>query len=402
VLREQIEAPPAPLIYGMWMSVAWLPLLTLLIREHSIFVAAVPSLILASAVLFLKRWRSSAENQNSTPLDASTQSSLFRIQESPSLLRTLLPPVLTSIAFQAGIGVLLIGHPLGAGSLFALCAVLPIWAAPTKLHGEGFDQRTRLSIRGLITNSLIVILLTAISLTPFLIKNGFTAGWNVFLRRARVGAPVSLLPKIHAPSLAPGSSYSGIILFVPPKPREKITPPPPATHTPFGGALTKPTIIPFDGAYWYFKRPDPRPKADARVLRGDPTKENIRSTDFYPLSMEAHQHLGNSISMGCCRAIRLAIQNADDRPGAIYVEILLKSTSSKEAPPQSLGTLVVPSSMDRHIALNRPPVDEFLSFPISPDTHGRQFDEITVAIKPSRGRAMAGAHIAVQHFELVP
>ena len=110
----------------------------------------------------------------------------------------------------------------------------------------------------------------------------------------------------------------------------------------------------------------------------------------------------NSISMDCCRAIRLAIRNADDRPGAIYIEILLKSTALKEAPAQSLGTVVVPSSMDRHIALNRPPVDEVLNFPLSPGTYGRQFDEITVAIKPSRERAMAGALIAVQHFELVP
>jgi hypothetical protein len=161
-------------------------------------------------------------------------------------------------------------------------------------------------------------------------------------------------------------------------------------------------IIPFDGAYWYFKRPDQRPKADAPTVHGDPTKANIRSTDFQPLSMEAHQYLGSPIQMDCCNALRLAIQNADDRPGSIFIEILLKDTTSKESSTQSLGSLVVPSSEDRHIPLNRTPVKEVLSFSLPPSTRGKQFDEITVMIKPAKERARAGAHIAVQHFELVP
>ena len=78
--------------------------------------------------------------------------------------------------------------------------------------------------------------------------------------------------------------------------------------------------------------------------------------------MEAHQYLGYPIKMDCCNAIRLAIQNADDRPGAIYMEILLKDTTSKESSTQSLGSLVVPSSEDRHMSLNRPAVQEVLSF----------------------------------------
>jgi hypothetical protein len=34
--------------------------------------------------------------------------------------------------------------------------------------------------------------------------------------------------------------------------------------------------------------------------------------------------------------------------------------------------------------------------------HGRRFDEITVVIKPSSGRALAGSKIAIQNFVLVP
>ena len=129
---------------------------------------------------------------------------------------------------------------------------------------------------------------------------------------------------------------------------------------------------------------------------------NIKSTDFQPLSMEAHQYLGTPIKMDCCNAIRLAIRNADDRPGAIYMEILLKDTTSKGSSTQSLGSLVVPSSEGRHMSLNRPTVQEVLSFSLPQGVRGKQFDEITVVIKPAKERARAGAHIAVQHFELVP
>src|SRR5260370_2611905 len=88
VFREQIEAPIGPLICGMWMSAAWLPLLALLFREHSVWVASVPPLISASAALFLKRWTSAAENQTTAPFQAAAASTLFHIQEPPSLLRT--------------------------------------------------------------------------------------------------------------------------------------------------------------------------------------------------------------------------------------------------------------------------------------------------------------------------
>jgi hypothetical protein len=242
---------------------------------------------------------------------------------------------------------------------------------------------------------------TGIALLPFLKHSRFAAGLSALLR-TRTNASTSPLSKVGARILVPGEDYSGVILVLPRKPHEKIVPPAPANHTQLSSVLAKAVIIPFDGVYWYFKRPDQRPKVDAPTVRGDPTKANIHSTDFQPLSMEAHQYLGNPIKMDCCNTIRLAIQNADDRQGAIYMEILLKDTTSKGSSTQSLGSLVVPSSEDRHMSLNRPAVQEVLSFSLPRGARGKQFDEITVVIKPAKERARAGAHIAVQHFELVP
>ena len=401
VFREHIEIPFRPLILGFWMSPAWLPLMVLLIKEHSIWVAFVPPLISVFAVLFLMRWKSNVEKQAAAP-DSDTLS-LFHLQEPPSLLRSVLPAALTSIALEAGAAALLLGYPLWAGGLFALCAVLLLWALPIRSRSEDAARRTQVSKRSLVIGSLLVFLLTGVVLIPFLRPGPFTEGLQRLkglLRIPQVDAPGSH-PKTNAKSQTYGG-YSGFILILPPKPREKTVPPAPVNQNSFSSVRTAPTIIPFDGAYWYFKAPDHRPRANARVVHGEPTKVNIHSTDLQALKMEAHQYLGTPIETSCCRVLRLAIQNADDRAGEISIEVLLQDTAGKESFTQSLGTLVVPSSKSGHSILGRAPVEETLDYPIPTGVHGRQFDEITVAIKPSWERMLAGAHIAVQHFELVP
>ena len=403
VFREHIEIPFRPLILGFWMSPAWLPLLVLLIKEHSVCAAFVPPLISVFAVLFLMRWRSSAEKQASAPLQTGDTPSLFQLQEPPSLLRSVLPAALTSIALEAGAIVLLLGYPLWAGALFTLCTVLLLWALPIKSRTDEAARRAQVSKRSLVIGSLLVFLLTGVALIPFLRPGPITEGLQRLkglLRIPQVDTPGSH-PKTTAKNQTYGG-YSGFILILPPKPREKTVPPAPVNQTSFSSVRTAPTIIPFDGAYWYFKAPDHQPRANARVVHGEPTKVNIHSTDLQALKMEAHQYLGTPIELSCCRVLRLAIQNADDRDGEISIEVLLKDTAGKESFTQSLGTLVVPSSKGGHSFLGRPPVEETLDFPIPPSAHGRQFDEITVAIKPSLERMLAGAHIAVQHFELVP
>jgi len=384
IFREQIDAPFRLLVFAIWPSVVWLPLLVLLIRENSVWMVLLPPLITASAVFALKRWSLASRNSAITPRDAGAIYTLFHIQRPPSLLRVITPAIITSIAFQAAATELTLGNLLTAGSLLAASTVFPLWTYPIKLRPFVLNQDTRSSGRSVAPLTLTVFLLIAIALLPYSISNNRT--------------PVS--PKKTAGSLAHGDSYSGVILILPPKPHHEIVDPPPLASTQFSSSRNKPMIIPFDGVYWYFRQPDQHPRADAPIVRGDPTKKTIRSTDTRPLSMEAHQHLVTPIKMSCCRAIHLAIQNADNRPGAIFVEILLKNTTSKAT--QSLGDLVIPSSEDQNISLTRPPINETLSFPFPTRNRARQFDEITVVIKPARERALAGAHIAIQHFKLIP
>ena len=204
--------------------------------------------------------------------------------------------------------------------------------------------------------------------------------------------------KVPAPA---HRGYSGVILLLPPKPPQAIRPPAPELAQEFKNARVEPKVIPFDGAYWYFKEPDIRPEPDARVVHGDPLKARINSTNDVPLSMEAHQVLLSPISMSCCSALRVDTVNADDRSGTIAIEVVLRNSGPKAGSGLSLGTMVLPSSTGA-IPLDREPVHESLTFRFPRNARRKQFDEITIRIKPAGERALAASQVSVESFALVP
>lgn len=160
--------------------------------------------------------------------------------------------------------------------------------------------------------------------------------------------------------------------------------------------------IPFDGVYWYFKAPDTRPEPDAHIQHGSPAKIDVRSTDWRPIVMEARQNLGTLVELNCCSHIRVAIQNADNRPGKIALGVILTNTTLPGKPSLYLGQSPVVSSHAIQFSIDRPPVSEVLDFRIPNNSKIRQFNEITVLFRPASERSMAGAKIAIQEFSLVP
>jgi hypothetical protein len=385
--RSQLDASAGPLIVSLWMAVAWLPLLWILVQEHSSWVAGVPPLITAHGVLFLRRWLGSSIEVHEQP----TPKGLFEIREEPSLVSVVAAPASAAIALQMAILLLVLGHPRLSGLLMAAGTIYPAWRFPIRMQ-----VTTRARRRGIAIGSFDVLLLTSIALIPFLRSVLLTGGLGGLF--PHIAAPPSLSMPKGGFELPPLTDYSGIILFVPARPKEKLIPPPHAAPAELLGAHTKPLVIPFDGAYWYFKVPDLRPKADARVVKGDPIKANVHSTDFRPLAMEAHQMLGSSIRLDCCTAMKVSIRNGDNRIGQIDVELILKDKGKS----QSLGTDFLRSSVPTQIPLDRAPVDETLTFQVPASLKGRKFDEIAVVIKASRERSRAGAKLAVQQFVLVP
>jgi len=199
----------------------------------------------------------------------------------------------------------------------------------------------------------------------------------------------------------PGSEYVGIVLWPPPVKKE-IIPPLPRDHSFAIGGAAKPVVIPFDGPYWYFKAPSKRPGPHAHIAHGKPTDVTVRSSDWAPLLMEAHQNLGSTIDLACCSEIDVAITNADTRPGKIALGIVLTDSNSSGKPWRALGEQTIVSSEADQIPMNRPPVKEILRFPISRAALMRQFNEITIVFLPAKERARGGAKVSIQSFTLIP
>jgi hypothetical protein len=389
LIREYVEPSVRTLTVHIWAVVVWLPLITTLTAERSLWISCIVPWAFANAITFLNLW--SKLPQDDEPVAPSGR---FFLQPlfTPPLWRALLPYCITVVTMQAGLVSLVTGHPWSATALISAGVMLFLMRHPCV---RGMAKSQRKFSRFSLLQTAAVFFLISTALTPYLQKAyGLRSLASLLAVRAPLVRP--------ATKSAVGSHYSGVILTLPAKPQRRIDPPTASDQSSFSSALSKPVIIPFDGVYWYFKQPDTRPATDARIQQGDPIKANVRSTDYRALAMEAHQTLLNPISGDCCHAMRIDLLNGDDRPGPIRIELLLRDTSGKPGSSLLLGSIAIPSSQLQHIALNRPPVPESLRFQMPAKARGRRFDEITVVIKPSADRALAGSKIAIQNFVLVP
>jgi hypothetical protein len=394
-VRDENEGAGRPVIWSViwtaWVAIVWLPLIALLTAEHSLWVAGVLPVTAVFATLLLKRRAVSLSESDVIFLEHEVETTPFQLLESTPIWRVLLPPSVASVVLQAGVVMLVAGHGWTAGCLFGAGAIYPVerWLERAAVTG---GRRWGRAASG---NSLTVWLLLLLALIPFM------AAYAAGQLNGLLGIQVRTAPKLALPSLAHSrsSGYTGLILVQPRKPQEIVAP----VATAVTSSLKDTKVIQFDGAYWYFKDPDTRPAANAHVIQGDPIKRHVRSTDDEPLMMEAHQPLGHELAMSCCRSLRVDVKNADNVPGAIAMEVLLRDTKSpKNGRAVSLGTVVLATSTVSPMPLQRPPVDDTVTFRLPRGARGATFNEITVRIKPSRERSLAGAQVAIRDFALQP
>lgn len=188
-----------------------------------------------------------------------------------------------------------------------------------------------------------------------------------------------------------------VVLLQPPQPHERELAMP-AAAVARGGSGTAFVVIPFDGSYWYFKHAGDTPDGAVRRERGDPRRVTIRSTDSLPLLMEAHQVFEPPLHAGAARALRVRVTNADDRPGAIALEVIVKGRQGAH----SLGTLPLRSSTAEYVGPGRQPVEETLVFPLPQAARTEPIESLTVRLKPDTTRALAAPLVAIQSFALQP
>ena len=403
IFGERADAPARFLVAAIWPSVVWMPLLVLLERESSVWVVLVLAVIAGSATGLLRRWHYDARGEGQEPVRAEGPiSSVFAMQRTRTLVRVLVPAIATAVALEGAMAELAVGRRFSAGMLLGASTVLPVWRYPRRVRTVRADADRAPLLRGAARRTVWVFLLLAIALMPYIRSPHLSRAMRAMLR-TRPPALGASSPKSHKEAAARLGAYFGVILVLPSKPKHEVVVPAAARTTDARSFGRRSVVIPFDGAYWYFKRPDERPRVGAPVVRGDPTRKEIRSTDLRPLSMEAHQRLPKPVPMSCCGAIRVTVRNAEREAGTITLEVLLRDEGQKGGASLSLGRVLIPSS---EIGAGSGPggarAEEVLSFTIPPQGKVRRFDEIVVMIQPTGARARRGAHVAVESFELVP
>ena len=201
-------------------------------------------------------------------------------------------------------------------------------------------------------------------------------------------------------AFGPGGFESVILWPFPPK--KQIIPPMPAPRNFLGPEKSRPMVIRFDGAYWYFQPPDTGPGRTAHQAHGTPLAVNIQSTDEFPLMMEAHQRLIGPVRLSRCREIDVEIQNRDNVRGALSLGLMLGDSELPGKPTLYLGQKEIETTMPGFFSYKTGPVFETIRFAIPAAAPIRRFDEITVMVLPDFEHSMIGPKIAIEQFELQP
>jgi hypothetical protein len=142
-----------------------------------------------------------------------------------------------------------------------------------------------------------------------------------------------------------------------------------------------------------FRWPATRPPIGAVVRRGNAAELSFHTTDGWPMEMEAHQKLDPPVDIKCCGEIQLVIQNTDQYPGTISLELILIDRTAATNPAQSLGA----------VAAGSPSLSvQLLRFPIPRVPAIGKFDEFKVVFRRAQLRADRSARIAIERFVLVP
>lgn len=380
--------PSFPVVQAACLTSLWIPAWVLFAQTWSLLMMVAGCLCLASLGIFLKRYTAAPV----APSPSHSERLLGAPLETTPLRRALFPSLVLALLTEAAV-VLTIARRYPAASLvFGACAAAIAWRA-TSPRPLPLKPRPGLVATG-------AFLFTVIALLPYLKVSPLHGSLATLLR------PTNATRRDGGPPKEPANAsdgYTGIILLSPSEERKKIALPVKHEIDVFGHKFIEPMEIPFDGAYWYFKAPDKAPRPTARLVRGSSIKTTVRSSDGYPLLMEAHQKLTDPIDLGCCSAIQLVVENGDHREGAIALELWVKRRSISPPSSHYLGTAVIPSSLHPSSTQSgSAPQEEKLLFPIPSAMDGTQFDEITVIMHAAPARARIGAQVAIRRFVLEP
>jgi hypothetical protein len=195
--------------------------------------------------------------------------------------------------------------------------------------------------------------------------------------------------------------YESLILWPYPE-KKQIVPPIPREDWMLAPGTSRPTIIRFDGAYWYVQPPDKRPGPLAHQAHGTPVSVDIHSNNRFPIVMDAHQALAAPVRIARCREIDVEIENRDNRAGSIAMALLLTDETSPQKRTLYLGQQAIVSTESAHFAFKPSPVSETVRFSVPTNGNMKKFDDITILILPDIEHMFTPPKIAIVQFQLFP
>ena len=199
----------------------------------------------------------------------------------------------------------------------------------------------------------------------------------------------------NSPSI--GGDYRGVILWPEETKHTTLIPPLPQLHRTFGIGSENPLSIPFFGAYWIFKSPDRRPAPRSYETKGTLLDRTFRSPDYYPLQFEAHQNLGSSIDLACCKAIAIEVRNKDRDPLTISLQLNLIDATGPFPMNQNLGLQTISSTPTTDGVIS-----ERLTYPIPAAHVISRFDGFHIRFHLKGIRRNVSPKVAIDRFLLIP
>jgi len=379
----------------------WIPALVILSEElspASAFVAMIAAFIFTSG---LRRVSSSAPGP--LPHLASEQGDVSLFAESLYSAPVEVYGYVVALSVYAGAAALCIRAYFAGTVLFVLAASVFAWKK-TIPQGQGFDHRQEYKRAAL---RLARVVIPALFVTLWALLDG-VAHRDLLAEASSGSTPRAgnslkknpLQSHDHTATVGAGG-YEGVILW-PHQDKRWALPPIAAKDVALVSGTKEPLVILFNGPYWYYQAPHKFPGSTAHKSNGTPLEFQIRSNNFVPLVMNAHQHLSAAVPVERCGEITVGIENFDNTAGEISLGVLLTDGAATKVSTVYLGEQSIVSSQSEHFALKRAPVFETLHFTIPTHTQIRKFDEITVLVLPGVEHALNAPKIAIQNFELYP